>query len=319
MGNPDRTHKMLLEYEDEFAEIFSVFALSNKQKLDQTLLREAATEYEHIAHDKPEELRRDVVKLYGDTALGLIVCGLENQMTVDISMPVRMMGYDWTRYRYQLEHAKPLNQDTRISPIFSHVLNFSYKQKWRWPHSLRDLVNLPPALAEFFQDYKIGVTNLAWLTPEERAKLTGDFRAFVEALCELRETGRITGIKQPIKHIEAMLALLAATTNSQSFELIDKTDFEGGKTTMCEIIDKWENQLRSEGYKNGEIVGFANGEAVGYANGEAVGYANGEKQTSVRVCRDFGKTQSETADYLVQKMHLTREQANEAVKAYWAL
>ena len=319
MGNPDRTHKMLLEYEDEFADVFSVFALNNKTKLKQDSLREAITEYEHIERDKPGELRRDIVKLYDDTALGLIVCGLENQMTVDISMPVRVMGYDWTRYRYQLAHAEPLNQDTRISPVFSHVLNFSYKHPWLWPHSLRDLVNLPSELADFFQDYKIGVTNLAWLTPEQRSKLTGDFRAFVEALCELRETGKITGIKQPIKHIEAMLALLAATTNHQSFELIDKADFEGGETTMCEIIDKWENQLRAEGYKAGEAVGYANGEAVGYTNGEAAGYANGKKQTSVRICRDFGKTQTETADYLVQRLHLTREQANEAVKTYWAL
>ena len=63
MGNPDRTHKMLLEYEDEFADVFSVFAINNITKLKQDSLREAITEYAHIERDKPEELRRDIVKL----------------------------------------------------------------------------------------------------------------------------------------------------------------------------------------------------------------------------------------------------------------
>ncbi len=105
---------------------------------------------------------------------------------------------------------------------------------------------------------------------------------------------------------------------------------------MDERIAKWIKDVKAEGrnegfadgkavgeaagYANGEAVGYANGEAVGYANGEAVGYANGQKQgiwLSTQTCRDFGKTQSETADYLVQKLHLSREQADEAVKAYW--
>ncbi|MBO4351486.1 MAG: hypothetical protein J6A01_11155 [Proteobacteria bacterium] len=218
-------------------------------------------------------------------------------MSVDIGMPVRVMGYDWTRYRYQLEKDTPLNQDTRIAPVFTHVLNFSYKYKWRWPYSLRDLVNLPPELAKFFQNYKIRVTNLAWLTHKQRACLTGDFRILVEALCEMRTKGKITGIQQPVKYIDAMLAILAATTNKQSFTLMDKTDFLEGKTTMCEIMDRWENELLSKG--------------------EKAGFANGEKASAIRILKDFGKSQSETVDYLTQNLHLTQEEAKAAIKEYW--
>ncbi len=86
---------------------------------------------------------------------------------------------------------------------------------------------------------------------------------------------------------------------------------------MDERIAKWIKDVkaegRNEGFADGKAVGYANGEAAGYANGEAAGYANG----SVNVCRDFGKTQSETVEYLVQKLHLSREQAYEAVRAYW--
>jgi hypothetical protein len=337
MGISDKSHKMLLGYDDEFAEVFSVLALNNEVRIDPKRLLEASTEYEHVEYNKPEELRRDVVKLYDGFALGLIVCGFENQMSVDIAMPVRVMGYDWTRYRYQLEKVRPLNRSTRIAPVFSHVLNFSYRHKWQWPDSLRDLVNLPPELAKFFRDYKISVTNLAWLSLKQRNRLTGDFRILVEALCEMRTKGRITGIKQPVKYIDAMLACLSAATQTQSFNLMDKTDFQEGKTTMCEIMERWENELKLQGerigfangeragfangekagFANGEKAGFANGEKAGFANGEKAGFANGEKASAVRTCRDFGKSQSETAVYLTQRLHMSMEEAREAMKKYW--
>ena len=77
---------------------------------------------------------------------------------------------------------------------------------------------------------------------------------------------------------------------------------------MDERIAKWIKDVKAEGRKEG------------FTDGEAVGYANGKKQgiwLSTQTCRDFGKTQSETADYLVQKLHLSREQADEAVRTYW--
>ena len=189
------------------------------------------------------------------------------------------------------------------------------------PKALRDLVNVPPGLAVFFQNYKIKVTNLAWLTPQQMALLTGDFRAFVEALCEMREKGRITGIDQPVKYLDEMLALLAATTNTPSFNLIDKSDFKGGQTTMCEIMERWENQLRSEGYKTGQQDGFESGKQIGFENGKQIGFesgfADGEKFSAVKTCKNFGKSQTETCGYLMQQYHLTESQANETIKQFW--
>ena len=48
MGKPDQTEKMLLDYNDEFAEIFSAFVFKNKVTIDPAELREAATEYHHL-------------------------------------------------------------------------------------------------------------------------------------------------------------------------------------------------------------------------------------------------------------------------------
>ena len=305
MGEYDKSQKMLLDHDEEFAEVFSVLALDNRIQLDPEKLEEAASEYENIENGNPEELRRDIVKIYAGYTLGLVVFGLENQSSVDIRMPVRMMGYDCARYRYQLKHTASLNQETRIAPVISHVLNFSYRQRWNWPHALKDLVNLPSELADFFQDYKIHVTDLAWLTPEQRSLLNGDFRTFVEALCEMRETGRITGIARPVKYIDEMLALFASLTGDESLKNLDISEFRSGETTMCEIWEKWVSQIKTEGEK------------IGFENGEKIGFEDGKKASAIHVCKDFGKTWSETVDYLIQKYNLTREQACEAMSSYW--
>ena len=47
MGNQDQTEKMLLDFNDEFAEVFSVLAFKNKIKINPERLQDAATEYHH--------------------------------------------------------------------------------------------------------------------------------------------------------------------------------------------------------------------------------------------------------------------------------
>ena len=98
---------------------------------------------------------------------------------------------------------------------------------------------------------------------------------------------------------------------------------------MCEIMDRWVNEVKAEGerigyqngekagYANGEKAGYANGEKAGYANGEKAGYANGEKVSAMRTCLDFGKSKSETAAYLTKTLHLSMDEAAKAVEDYW--
>ena len=62
---------------------------------------------------------------------------------------------------------------------------------------------------------------------------------------------------------------------------------------MCEIWEKWVSQIKNEG--------------------EKMGIANGQ----ISACRDFGKTREETAAYIIEKLHLTPEQAEKALLAYW--
>ena len=137
MGGPDKTHKMLLGFNDEFAEVFGAFALKGKIPLDSSRLREAQVEYQHIERGKAKELRRDVVKMYDGYACGIVIVGIENQMKPYFGMTIKTMGYDWARYDYQLEQReggtkrqfpwRPSDKSAYhcMAPVISHVLNFS--------------------------------------------------------------------------------------------------------------------------------------------------------------------------------------------------
>ena len=214
------------------------------------------------------------------------------------------MGYNWARYRYEVKQVcrrrwpcpKLPPSKELLAPVFSHVLNFSIKHKWEWPLALSDIVNVPPGLEEFFQDYKITVTNVAWLTPEERSKLTGDFRILANALCELRETGKLTGSPQKIRHLEELLSALGAVTGRKMFvKKLRQHNEQKEIKTMDDVLEIWEQKIfangKKEGYENGKKQGFANGKKEGYENGkkqgEKEGFANGESTTQRLVAKNL--------------------------------
>ena len=323
MGKPDLTEKMLLDFNDEFAEVFSAFAFQNKLKLNPDHLHEASTEYHHFEQGQPKELRRDIVKIYDGLQLGIVVLGIENQTDIDPIMPIRIMGYNWTRYRYQASHAKELPPHSMLSPVFSHVINFSYTRKWDWPLSLKDIISVPKELEDFFQDYKIDVTNVAWMTPQERSVLTGDFRILADTLCAIRETGRIPGGKKTIRHVDELLATLAAVTNRKyCFDMPIHQDSQGEQTmTMDDVLTKWEDGLRAEGYRlgeqDGQKAGFQDGQKAGFQDGQKAGFQDGQKRSAVFACQDFGKSMDETISYLMQRYDMTLDDARNTTQTYW--
>lgn len=66
---------------------------------------------------------------------------------------------------------------------------------------------------------------------------------------------------------------------------------------MCEIMERWKKEL--------------------IADGQKTAFENGEKSSTIRIFKDFGKSQTETIAYLTQKLHLTQEEAKEAIEQYW--
>ena len=85
-------------------------------------------------------------------------------------------------------------------------------------------------------------------------------------------------------------------------------DDQKKENNMCQAVEEWKQELRDEGYANGEKAGYANGEKAGYANGEKAGYANGklvgEKAILKTLIQNSGLSLSEIAQMTNQPIAL---------------
>lgn len=79
----------------------------------------------------------------------MALLGIENESKIDIEMPIRVMEYDYTAYRSQIDR-----EEKRKYPVITVVLNFS-DTEWKRPLSLFDILDIPVKLRPFANDYKI--------------------------------------------------------------------------------------------------------------------------------------------------------------------
>ena len=90
-----------------------------------------------------------------------------------------------------------------------------------------------------------------------------------------------------------LLATLAAVTR-RNYIGIRPEEIEGDQImTMDDVLTKWEQGV------------FDKGEKSGFDKGQ------------VQACQDFGKTEDETIQYLMQKYGMTLELARSTTQKYW--
>ena len=69
------------------------------------------------------------------------------------------------------------------------------------------------------------------------------------------------------------------------------------------------NELRAEEYKHGEKAGFESGQQAGFEKGQT--------SAIVQIYQEMGHSKTDTSDYLMQKHHMTHDQASKIVEQYW--
>lgn len=104
MGEKDITEKILEDHNDVFADIINGLIFAGEQRILPESLENTAVHSQYKADDeKVHELERDVAKYWKDQDVQLAICGIENQSSVEKYMPFRIIGYDGTAYRSQLQ------------------------------------------------------------------------------------------------------------------------------------------------------------------------------------------------------------------------
>ena len=93
-----------------------------------------------------------------------------NQSKYDKYISVRVMGYDYAKYRSQIDRKRD-----PLLPVITIVLNFS-NRKWKETKSLHSIMSIPNKFRPYTQNYEVKVFDIAFLKDNIIERFTSDFK-----------------------------------------------------------------------------------------------------------------------------------------------
>ena len=248
MGQKDMAEKLLEDYNDVFADILNVLLFNGKQIIHPESLKETKTKSQYKASDANlHEIERDVAKLWEEGNVSFALCGIENQTKAEKGMPLRIINYDGASYRSQLLKKEG---STKYYPVLTIILYFG-KAHWNQPKTLKEVLDIPPELEEYINDYKIHVFEIAWLTDEQVAMFQSDFRVVAEFFTQIRKNNAYKPSDKELKHVDEVLKFLAVFGASNKFANLVSSGASREVKNMCEAIDRIEERGIEKGIEKG--------------------------------------------------------------------
>ena len=249
MGEKDITEKILEDYNDVFADIINGLLFQGEQRVLPEALENISVHSQYKADDeKMHELERDVAKYWKEKEVQLAVCGIENQSRIEKNMPFRIIGYDGTAYRSQLQQER-----SKILPVVTIVLYFGTDRHWRSGKNIKSLMEIPTGLDEFVSDYQIKVFEVAWLSEEQISYFQSDFRIVANFFVNKRKNKNyIPDDPMEIQHVDEVLKLLQVMTGDARYKRIFVKKKEGVHS-MCDVAERLEKMGWEKGIKQGSL------------------------------------------------------------------
>lgn len=287
MGEKDHTQKMLIGCRDVFAELINVLVYSGEKVVNEADLLAGPTESLYIeADNQTHQQLRDcsMYELHNGKIHALY--NLENQSTIDAYMPLRCAGYDGAAYRSQYNDRK---NTYKTYPVFTFVLNWSRKP-WNKATSILEALHFKPnpAAYPYFNNSKMPVFNMCFLSKDVREKFQGDLRIILDYLCD-RES--LLKRNQTMKHPEEVIRMLHALTGDDQYLNsipLFTSPAKKGESTVCDLINSYYTKGRREGI-----------------------------QALILACKDFGCSFENTLARIKDSFSLSDDEALEDMKLYW--
>ena len=286
MGQKDITQKNFEAYNDVFSDIVNGTLFDGREVIKPEALVDAMAKSQYKADDNViHEQERDVAKYWTDKNcyIRLALLGVENQLAIDMDMPLRVIGYDGSSYRDEMNQDKiVIDEGTgkkhkirhKRYPVVTIVLYFG-KTPWKKPLSLYDVLEISDDLKPFVNDYKINLIDVPRLKGEQVEKFTSDFQIIADYFVQLNENNDYVPKDKTIKHADSFLKLMSVLTQDDKYvEMGKKISHEGEEFNMCKVLDKAEARGEARGQAIGEARGKAIGEAMGEARGKTIGALN---------------------------------------------
>ena len=289
MGQKDLSEKILVAYNDVFADIVNVLLFNGQKQIQPEELEDRGIKDFYKENGVLHEMERDVVKRWRKEEVRFACIGIENQTAIDSDMTLRVIGYDGASYRAQLSEKK---KGQNRYPVVTIVLYFGYDKKWDKPLHLLEKLKIPEKLDPYVSDYKVNLFEVAWLSEEQVEMFQSDFKVVADYFVQKRKNNGYTPTKTEIKHVEAVLQLLSIMEHDDRFtETIYRDDKEEIKN-MCDVLDAVEKRGEQRGKQIGEQRGRV--EAVS----KIVTLLYGQGYMVNEIARMTGETEETVADIL---------------------
>ena len=177
----------------------------------------------------------------------IVLYGIENQTKVEKRMPARISGYEGASYRGQYDKKT-------IVPVITMMLYYGTDRKWTAPKNPKSLIKVPDNLDKYVNDTKANVFEIAWLTDEQIAKFTSDYKIVANFFVNKRKNkDYIPDDKTTIKHVDEILKFLSVMTGDNRYEEI-LSDKEG-VSNMCDVAQRLEDRGIEKGLQKGREEG----------------------------------------------------------------
>ena len=252
MAEKDKVEKLLEDYPDVFADIINVLIYDGKQVVKPEELRTTNVQSQYKASDDVlHEEERDILKEWTKGKNYKVFFGIENQTTKDRKMPLRVIAYDGASYRSQM--LKKNQKD--FCKVITLVLHFG-NRRWEGDKELQEIIKKQSGEEEWFQNYKLNVVDIAYLTEKQIKMFRSDFGIIADYFVKRRKGYKAIENHQPIKHVDEMLKFMKIFAEDNRFLKLNVKKDEKGEVTMCTILDAVEqkgiNKGKKLGYKNGQ-------------------------------------------------------------------
>ena len=261
MGQKDITEKVLEDYNDVFADIINGLLFDGVQEIKPEALENTTVHAQYKAEDgKVHELERDIAKYWKEEKVELAICGIENQSKVERNMPFRIIGYDGSAYRNQLQQER-----RKMLPVVTIVLYFGTDRHWNSRKKIKELMEVPQCLDSYVNDYQMHVFEVAWLTEEQISHFRSDFKVVANFFVQKRKNrDYIPDDPTEIRHVDEVLKLLQVMTGDKRYEEIFRK--KKGVRSMCDVAERLEKMGIEKGIEIGRSEGEIKGKILVYKN-----------------------------------------------------
>ena len=252
---PDSACRTFFSNDIHFASFSNAILFDGKQVIHPERLVRYENDTSFIINDtksvEDEKRRRDIVV---KTDIGGIYClfSIEHQSSIDQEMVIRCGNYEMVEYLKQLKNKKLKRLVPQVMIVF-----YTGDKKWNAPVKLSDYLDVPKELKTYVNEWRFIFIDVKEIdTSKIKDKQT---RYFIEAIQNMYK-GNYDKLHRRIKMNRNNFICAAIITGS--IDLIKDLP-EGDEIDMCEGMERMAEGFRSEGRKQGILVGRNEGRKEG--------------------------------------------------------